>query len=121
MGASTALRLRRPAIHSWSPHGYSGFQTTEAVLGGTSLWNAKGSALSTRWPPWRETIWYLYRAPLPTPGMKPSQMPDRSLGRSGWLSLFQPLKSPATETRSALGAHTAKQHPSLAGWAPSFS
>ena len=36
------------------------------------------------------------------------RVPEESRGRSGWLCLFQPLKSPMTATRSAPGAQTAK-------------
>ncbi len=71
----------------------------------------------------REWTWYLYSAPCPTPGMKPSQMPDCSRGTSLFESRFQPLKSPMTLTQSALGAQTANDVPSgsLEMWAPSFS
>jgi len=100
-------------------------QTTDAVRGGTSARRAKGSALSTRYPPYLEAMWYLYRAPLPTPGMKPSQIPDFSRLRSGWELLLHPLKSPEMWTASALGAQTPKDVPSTPstrpGWAPSLS
>src|SRR2546421_4533701 len=100
-------------------------QTTDAVRGGTAAQRAKGSALSTRYPPYRDAMWYLYSAPLPTPGMKPSQIPDFSRLCSGWELLDHPLKSPETKAASALGAQTAKDVPSTPstrrGWAPSLS
>src|SRR5205807_6078236 len=48
-------------------------------------------------------------------------MPELPRGCSGWASGFQPLKSAITETRSALGAHTANAMPPGATCAPSLS
>src|SRR5438270_5927500 len=48
-------------------------------------------------------------------------MPELPRGCSGWASGFQPLKSAITETRSALGAHTANAVPPGATCAPSLS
>ena len=48
-------------------------------------------------------MWNLYSAPLATPGMNPSQMPDepRELRRCVFGS--QPLKLPTTETDACVG------------------
>ncbi len=51
----------------------------------------------------------------PSPGMKPSQMPDWARWHKGWLPLSQPLKSPVTQTCAASGAHTAKWVPAASG------
>ena len=53
-------------------------------------------------------MWYLYSAPLPTPGTKPSQIPELARARSGCDCVSQPLKSPTTETELAFGAQTPK-------------
>jgi hypothetical protein len=58
--------------------------------------------------------------------MNDSHMPDSShLGDILCESLFHPLKSPITDTLSALGAHTAKWTPPVPSfsvtWEPSFS
>ena len=52
-------------------------------------------------------------------------MPDSATRARGCRSLLQPLKSPITQTASALGAKTAKEVPAtpstVRGWEPSFS
>src|SRR5262245_31463575 len=47
------------------------------------------------------------------PGTKPVQIPELSTGASECAYFCQRLKSPITQTRSALGAQTAKWTPSL--------
>jgi hypothetical protein len=59
IGASRALRRSRPAIQSPSAQSYAGSQTTLAVFGGTSQRVAKGSPLSTRYPPTLDATWNL--------------------------------------------------------------
>src|SRR3954470_5011834 len=104
IGSRSPLCLCRCFIHSASPQSYFRSQTTDAVLGGTSLKKANGSALSTRYPFSRAWTWYLYAAPGPTPGTNPTQMPLDPWGSRRVADLFQPLKSPKTYTFSAPGA-----------------
>src|SRR5450432_1841364 len=49
----------RDPIQSASPHEKSRSQTTDAVFGGVSCRKPNGSALSTRYPRCRETMWNL--------------------------------------------------------------
>src|SRR6266511_5271676 len=107
-GLVSEFRSARFRIHSSSCQRCERSHTTEPVRGGVSQKNAKGSALSTRYPRWRETMWNLYTAPGPAWGTNLSQIPEASLAPRGWALGSQPLKSPMTETRSALGAQTAK-------------
>src|SRR5687768_2662598 len=96
MGSRSPFRRYRVFIHSASPQSYFRSLTTDAVLGGTSLKKANGSALSTRYPLNREWTWYLYAAPGPTPGTNLTQMPLTPWGSSRVADLFHPLKSPNT-------------------------
>src|SRR5215204_2955044 len=96
IGSRSPFRRRRWFIHSASPQSYFRSQTTDAVFGGTSLKTANGSALSTRYPWYRDWTWYLYAAPGPTPGTNPTQMPLAPWGFSRVADLSHPLKSPNT-------------------------
>jgi len=66
----------------------------------------------------------LVHGPGPTPGRKPSKMPDWPRRRRKWRCGVQRLNSPTTETRAAPGAQTANAVPSspsrVAGCEPSF-
>src|SRR5258708_30123992 len=92
-------------------------QTTDAVRGGSSWRKPKGSAFSALCPDGC-MIQYLYRAPCPRPGTKPSQIPDEARGLSTCLVFDQPLKSPITWTFLAAGAQTAKNAPDLPSTSP---
>src|SRR5919197_5609583 len=125
IGASSEFRSPRLASQSWSPQGYAGSHTTDAVAGGGSYIVANGSVLSPRQAPPRPMRWNLYRAPWLTPGANPSQIPEWPRERRGCERGSHPLKSPITDTASAFGAHTAKYVPAVSpaerGWAPSRS
>ena len=92
-----------------------------AVLGATSKKMPIVSVLSARQAPPRAITWNLYRVPLPRPATRPSQIPELARGDSGLLRGSQPLKSPITDTLSALGAQTPNQAPPSTTRAPSFS
>ena len=112
---STARRPRnvRAALRSPTP-----------CPGGTSVANAKGSALSMRRSS-AVTISYLYRAPGSAPGMNSSQTPELPSALIGFRRPSQEFQSPTTRTALALGAQTAKAVPvtpwCVRGWAPSTS
>ena len=97
---------------------------TEAVLGGSSVCWAYGSALSSSSPS-AERISYLYRSPAPTSGRNSSQMPPVCIERIACRRPSQELKSPTTLTARAAGAQTANAVPFTPWcsrtWAPSLS
>ena len=80
--------------------------TRPALAGRTSNARANGSLRTRRAPPVRVTSANLYSAPSGSPSTKPSQTPLAPRQCIGVWSCSQPLKSPMTDTRAALGAHT---------------
>src|SRR4029453_17601495 len=107
MGASSALRSSRDAIQESSAQLYARSQTTDAVFGGSSQANAKGSAFSSARAPLCGEIRNLYSEPAETSGMNPSQIPEDARGRSRRRPPCQPLNPPTPATRPASGAQTA--------------
>src|SRR5512139_3407101 len=125
MGDSRAFRPFRPSIQAPSPHSYpSRVHTIDPVRGGSSKRKAKGSVLVNSSPVARDRTSYLYTSSPPTPGRKISHIPDSPRLRIGCTRPSQWLKLHTTETRSALGAHTAKvvpgTPPTTPAWLPSF-
>src|ERR1051325_6405629 len=82
IGADNVWRSARARIHSASFQSYSSVHRIEAVFGGISWKVPNGSALSTRYPLYRDSIWNLYRAPAAASGTKPSQIPELERGAS---------------------------------------
>src|SRR6185437_7726618 len=105
MGSRTGSRRARAARHTASPQSYVPDATTrEAVSGGSSMANAKGSVLTRNaWVGVR--ISYLYRAPGRTPGTNSSNTPDAPSDRMGNTRPSQALKSPITLTRRIRRPH----------------
>ena len=114
IGASKAWAPPRREIHPWSAHWYLlRSHTTEAVRGLSSAAKPSGSALSMRCAENRGLMLYLYSAPCPSPGTKPSQIPDDWRDLSGVASGSHSLKSPTTLTASAFGAQTPNTTPDV--------
>src|SRR5437660_6189404 len=95
-GESREFFFDRSFIHSLSSQECLSSQTTDAVRGGISQSRANGSPFSMEYPAWvLDSIWYLYRAPLASPGMNPSQIPESSLrSLRGTLTFRHWSKSP---------------------------
>src|ERR1035437_8884691 len=100
----------RAVIHAASCHSQCESQTRDADFGGNSQWNAYGSAFSCWYPAKRDRTLNLYEVPVARAGTNISQTPPLRR-RMGWRRVSQSLNSPASETVSAFGAHTAKRTP----------
>ena len=110
----SALRAARVRSHvAVAPRGTSRSHTTEAVCGGVSQRSASGSALSTVYPLCAGDEVVLVQGAGRNAGDEAlPRCPSRCAGRIGCRFTSQPLKSPATLTERAFGAHTAKKVPS---------
>ena len=127
IGRSNHDVLRARALHPLlvAPLVVAARVTMDAVSGGTSNAEPEGIGLEQHLAVSRPDLELVAVRRRATPGTKISQTPLTPSDRIGCARPSQPLKSPTTLTRCALGAQTAKCTPAappiVIGCAPSLS